>query len=512
MTTRRRFIEYTAALAAALGTQHAGAQPPDPPKGPGKGEDKGKGKGETKGTGKGGGNQPGRMVLRRSIGSMALNDPALESYRKAVKAMKALPASDPRSWVAQANIHQNFCPHGNWYFLPWHRAYLVAFERICQDLSGDPDFGLPYWDWTSNRQLPAAFTAATYLGQPNPLFEPRTMTPAASLPDNMVGPVVISNILAEPSFEVFASARPNGQNNNNAATWQRAPGVYGPLESNPHNRIHGTVGGIMGSFQSPRDPIFWLHHCNIDRLWQEWNEAGGVNTNDNLWLNFDFDGNFVKPDQSPYNAKVAALRNITALLYRYKLRAAPKFAMEVLALQRVPKPKPIGLDKVLAANAVPVAARGKMNTRLDMAVTLTQPEAAAVRSIKPPDTSSPEPTLPVAAARAVAVIGDVEAPKSGNAEVRVFVNCDYLAPDTPTTDPSYVGTFSFFGGDHAGAGHASHASKLSFFFDLTPAVINLKRQNKDPGGKVTVQLMPVPIAGGPKDVDFKPGNVRVAVL
>ena len=92
------------------------------------------------------------------------------------------------------------------------------------------------------------------------------------------------------------------------------------------------------------------------------------------------------------------------------------------------------------------------------------------------------------------------------------MNCDYLAPDTPTTDPSYVGTFSFFGADHTGAGHASHAKGLSFFFDLTNTVINLKRQNKDPDGKITVQLMPVPIPGGPKDVDFKPGNVRIAVL
>jgi tyrosinase len=512
LNSRRRFIAYTSALAAVLGTATAGAQPTDAPKGgaddKGKSDSKGKA-GDNKGKG---GTQPGRIVLRRSIGSMALDDPTLVSYRKAVQAMKALPASDPRSWLAQANIHQNFCPHGNWFFLPWHRAYLAAFERICQDLSGDPDFGLPYWDWTSNRQLPAAFTSATYLGQPNPLFETRTMSASASLPDNMVGPTVISNILAEPSFEVFASARPTGQNNNNAATWQRAPGVYGPMESNPHNRIHGTVGGVMGSFQSPRDPIFWLHHCNIDRLWQEWNEAGGVDTTDTLWLNFDFDGNFVKPDQSPYNVKVAALRNITALHYRYKLKAAPRFAMEVLALQRVPRPKPIGLDKVLAAKAVPVSARGKMNTRLDMPVSLSAPEATSARSIKALDTSNPEATLPVAAARVVAVIGDVEAPKAGNAEVRVFVNCDYLAPDTPTTDPSYVGTFSFFGGDHTGGGHASHASKLSFFFDLTHAVINLKGQSRDPGDKITVQLMPVPIPGGPKDVDFKPGNVRAAVL
>src|SRR5690242_10282292 len=71
------------------------------------------------------------VVMRRSVNNMALNDPTLVTYRAAVAAMKALPANDPRNWLKQADIHKNFCPHGNWFFLPWHRAYLVAFERIC---------------------------------------------------------------------------------------------------------------------------------------------------------------------------------------------------------------------------------------------------------------------------------------------------------------------------------------------------------------------------------------------
>ena len=175
----------------------------------------------------------------------------------------------------------------------------------------------------------------------------------------------------------------------------------------------------MGTFQSPRDPIFWLHHCNIDRLWQEWNEAGGVNTNDVLWLNFDFDGNFVKPDKSPYNVKVAALRNITALHYRYKLKVTPKLAHEALFLQRVPKPKPFAFDKLLAAKPTAVAARAKINTRLEMPVTLSQPEAQALRAVKPLDTTNIEGALPVASARAVTVVGDLDAP--GRA-TRTFVS------------------------------------------------------------------------------------------
>src|SRR5688500_14408928 len=64
------------------------------------------------------------VLTRRSVGTLAGNDPIIVSYRQAVSAMRALPSSDPRNWTRQAQIHLNFCPHGNWFFLPWHRAYL----------------------------------------------------------------------------------------------------------------------------------------------------------------------------------------------------------------------------------------------------------------------------------------------------------------------------------------------------------------------------------------------------
>ena len=82
---------------------------------------------------------PPTQGIRQNVAGMDENHPVLMSYRKAVDAMKKLPATDPRSWQFQANIHgaQNndgvndawrWCMHGNWYFLPWHRGYLMAFE------------------------------------------------------------------------------------------------------------------------------------------------------------------------------------------------------------------------------------------------------------------------------------------------------------------------------------------------------------------------------------------------
>ena len=87
-----------------------------------------------------------KLIVRRAIDVMQPHDPALASFIRAVERMKALPASDPRNWNRMAQIHADLCPHGNWFFLPWHRAYLVMFERVCRQVSGDPDFALPYWD------------------------------------------------------------------------------------------------------------------------------------------------------------------------------------------------------------------------------------------------------------------------------------------------------------------------------------------------------------------------------
>jgi tyrosinase len=94
---------------------------------------------------------------RRNIADLAPNDPILQTYRAAISAMQALPMSDQRNWTNQAMIHNNHCSHTNWFLLPWHRAYLLYFERICQKLSGNPQFAIPYWNWTNNPAVPDVF-------------------------------------------------------------------------------------------------------------------------------------------------------------------------------------------------------------------------------------------------------------------------------------------------------------------------------------------------------------------
>lgn len=203
--------------------------------------------------------------VRRNVGGMSDTDPVILTYRKAIAAMRALPATDPRSWSYQAAIHGtlatpvltawNTCTHGSLFFWSWHRMYLYWFERIVRKMAGDECdscWTLPYWDWSSpsQRQLPPMFrdpASELFVAIRNPAMN----SGSGSLPGSAVD--------YAPSFSLvnFASAS-------------------GTLEGTPHGAVHGYVGGWMGSVPTAaQDPIFYLHHCNIDRLWNLWLAQGG---------------------------------------------------------------------------------------------------------------------------------------------------------------------------------------------------------------------------------------------
>ncbi len=245
--------------------------------------------------------------MRRNIATMDPDDPVIASYAAAVEAMQALPNTDARSWTRQAEIHNDFCRHHNWLFLPWHRAYLYYFEQICREMSGDDDFALPYWNWTVDRQVPAVFW-----DESSPLFhDNRTATPTSQASDAQVGQATVDNALATGNFILFAGE----------AVGLNHPPHFGPgmapLESGPHNYIHNFVGGTMASFMSPLDPVFWLHHCRVDQLWVQWNLVEeNPNTNDSDWTDTEF-SEFSDRDGDPVTVRVAETTLYPLLSYRY---------------------------------------------------------------------------------------------------------------------------------------------------------------------------------------------------
>lgn len=246
--------------------------------------------------------------VRKDISTLTAADPDLITFKEAVRLMKLRPASDKRSWVAQANIHRDFCPHGNWLFLPWHRAYLFRFEEICRELTSSTTFALPYWNWTKTPRMPAVFFDTT-----SPLYDStRSASPTSTLSTAATGQAVIDGIVAQPNFLLFASGSIT------AEAGQRTFASYGPLEGTPHNTVHGFVGGNMGFVSlSPLDPIFWTHHNMIERIWVDWNmRRANPNTNDAAWTQRRFTEFFDRLG-NPVSFTVFEMILYPLLTYRY---------------------------------------------------------------------------------------------------------------------------------------------------------------------------------------------------
>jgi hypothetical protein len=174
------------------------------------------------------------------------------------------------------------CQHGTPYFFPWHRLFLYYFERVLQKAAGDPNLRLPYWDYTdtANLAMPKEFTQPTYVDGggatvSNPLYEARR-APGWSSGSTLNGAVTdINRALNLPYF------LGSGQ-------------FQSTIEGRPHGDVHCAVAPckntVMGAVPySSNDPIFWLHHCNIDRMWDCWHSISGHdNPNDPNYLKQPF--------------------------------------------------------------------------------------------------------------------------------------------------------------------------------------------------------------------------------
>lgn len=450
----------------------------------------------------------GAVVTRRSVRGMTASDPDLAAMRRAVAAMKALPQSDPRNWIRFADVHRNFCPHGNWYFLPWHRAYILAFERIVREHTGKADFALPYWNWTLDRSFPAVFAVGDRSS--NPLFHPRPgVEDGLRLSDDMVGPQVISRVMMSPDFEAFGSTRPRGQDSV-SPQWQRRLGAKTELEFNPHDGVHQSIGGNMSVVDlSARDPIFFLHHANVDRLWSTWNARGNANSPEPLWRNFAFNGSF----PGLPNMRVGDLTSPPALGYRYddddspfaadfalpsgdplteKLRAYRQFE------SRLPSRPGSGLQRYALPTGDTIEIAAAENDRVasrEHPLAITVPLGRPLGDILGSNALAQAGDLGDRRYRRYvwAVIRDIEPPLDVTTRVRVFCNGGELPPRTRLSDPAYATSVSFFGSEHmrqGGMGHDGGHGAASICVDLTSSLAQMGQPRHLRSDRLTVQLLP----------------------
>jgi tyrosinase len=183
-------------------------------------------------------------------------------------------------------------------FLPWHRFMMILLEGQLQRVLGNPDFGLPYWSWTGDDEnsLLWADDCIGGDGDPGQRFAVTTGPFSASsqfrvnIATNSNGDLMTVRRplrrrfdvpLGLPTQDELEAALANGDYD--VAPWKASGDTVSfrnlvegwiPAETQPHlhNRVHVWVGGDMLPASSPNDPVFYLNHCNVDRIWSAWLE------------------------------------------------------------------------------------------------------------------------------------------------------------------------------------------------------------------------------------------------
>lgn len=162
-------------------------------------------------------------------------------------------------------------------FLSWHRQFVLRMERRLQKVH--PGVTIPYWDAVTDRSIPAALTNPGLLAGWDVT---RDWTP--SLLPHAADVTALNGFT---SFTAFQAA----------------------IEGAVHAGVHNAVGGDMATAASPADPLFWLHHANLDRLWIKWQKkhpsAHPPNMDETL------------QPKPLFGVKVSAVQNTAKLGYRY---------------------------------------------------------------------------------------------------------------------------------------------------------------------------------------------------
>jgi tyrosinase len=162
-------------------------------------------------------------------------------------------------------------------FLAWHRWFLLQFERRLRQ--EEPGVTVPYWDWMSYRRLPVS------LNHPAQLRRWRLTRQWDN--DFLPTRAEITATMRRRSFAAFQS---------------RLEGLHGG--------VHIGVGGQMATARSPADPLFWLHHANIDRLWASWQQRHAGQRAKNR-------SEVLKP-KAMFGVTVSEVWRISKLGYRYR--------------------------------------------------------------------------------------------------------------------------------------------------------------------------------------------------
>lgn len=256
------------------------------------------------------------MVIRKNIKS--LTDNQKQNFVKAILKLKEA-QSQLHVYDNDANRYDDYVetylisfhsisrtsPNSdpNWYpgwghngpaFFPWHRSFLLQFEKDLQKVSNDPDIAIPYWDWTDKVPDASPFTEdfmggdgvgkqGEVLNGPFAYDGPNNWTLKITHSSHKQEAPVSMNFLRRQLGNGKASHLPKSGEvekilkivEYDKSPWKlttRSKGFRPEVEYALSNLVHRYVNGCMATITAPNDPVFWLHYSNIDRLWALWQQ------------------------------------------------------------------------------------------------------------------------------------------------------------------------------------------------------------------------------------------------
>ena len=438
--------------------------------------------------------------LRRNIWTLPSSDTTVEEYAQAVAIMRGRPAHDPTSWTYQAAMHGthahsvqplwNGCQHGTWFFLAWHRMFIYYFEEIVRaavvQAGGSADWSLPFWDYGAGGQqatLPVAFRSPTFNGSANPLFESAR---AAGINQGLaLSPAVASATRALRSTR-FVGLTQFGGDVTGVAQFSNSTGQ---VEGQPHNVVHDALGGNGGLMADPdaaaADPIFWVHHANIDRLWFIWNSTPRHgNTNDPRWTGQTFSF-FDAGGQRVTKTPADVLDIVGQLGYTYEVApparpaaaggtALPPTPEDAVTAAEPPDREP----ELVGASETPVRLVGgpaSVSVQID-----PQAHAAALAAT---GATTPE--------RILLSVEDIDAEQNPGTVYGIYLNLPANASGEEA-EGHHAGNVSFFGVERARNPRGDeHAHSLRVVNDITELTRSLAAQNEWGGRHVEVTFRPL---------------------
>ena len=289
------------------------------------------------------------------------------------------------------------------YFFPWHRYFVYFFEEIVRGVLQDDSFTLPYWDYLGGTVADLSIPPEFYQNPASPLYQPNR-NPWV----NQGQRIDLQNpgALNLDAFEYGYYISDDG-----------TTGFCPTFDFNPHGLVHFFTGDKtnMGSVPTAgADPVFWLHHSNVDRLWASWNGLGYANP---VW---DPRRRFVFADRQGRRVEVNpnGARDTVALGYVYD------------SYQRVAALAPAGAEPIELTAALPL--------ELAYGVSLSPSAPTEVELVA---AAAPWSRL---TARQFVTLSDIDVGDGFNGAYNVYFGAPPGITPCGTDSRYYVGTFSSF--------------------------------------------------------------------